>query len=84
MSILMSFLDSGLDDRIEADDQAGDLDRYMMQKRVLDTVVDIVRAECDHPDDSVEVINAIYNDGNETTEPECTGRAIKRDVSSST
>ena len=38
-------LDSALDDRIEADDQAGELDSYMMQKWVLDTAGDLVRAE---------------------------------------
>ena len=63
-------MDSALYDQIETDDQAGELDSYMMQKWVLDTATDPVRADCDHPGDSVEVINAIYNDGNETTEPE--------------
>ena len=63
-------MDSALDDRIEADDRAGELDSYMMQTSVLDTAGDPVGAECDHPGDSVEVINAIYNDGKETTEPE--------------
>ena len=37
---------------------------------VVDTDSDPVRSDCDHPGDSVEVIYAIYNDGNETTEPE--------------
>ena len=30
-------LDSSIDDQIEADDQAGELDSYMMQKLVVDT-----------------------------------------------
>ena len=63
-------MDSAVDDQIEADDQAGELDSYMMQKWVVDTDNDPVGSDCDHPGDSVEVINAIYNDGNETTEPE--------------
>ena len=63
-------LDSAIDDQIEANDQAGELDSYMMQKWVVDTDSDPVGSDCDHPGDSLEVINAIYNDGNETTEPE--------------
>ena len=63
-------LDSAIDVQIEGDDQAGELDSYMMQKWVVDTDNDPVGSDCDHPGDSVEVINAIYNDGNETAEPE--------------
>ena len=55
-------LDSAIDDQIEADDQAGELDSYMMQKWVVDTESDPVGTECDHPGDSVEVINAFNND----------------------
>ena len=62
MLIQMSFLDSAIDDQIEADDQAGELDSYMMQKWVLDKHNNNpVGSDCDHPGDSVEVINAIYN-----------------------
>ena len=74
-------LDSALDDRIEADDQAGELDSYVMQKRVLDRAGDLVRAECDHPGSSVEVINAIYKEGNETTEPESVPKVRSKGMS---
>ena len=63
-------MDSAIDDPLEADDQAEELDSHMMQKWVVDTDKDPVGSDCDHPGDSVEVINAFYNDGNETTEPE--------------
>ena len=63
-------LDSTLDDQIEANDQAGELDSYMMQKRVSDTVGVLVRALCDHAGGIVDVINDIYKEGNETIEPE--------------
>ena len=35
----------------------------------------------DHPGDSVEVINAIYNDGNETTEPESVPQGLSKGIS---
>ena len=63
-------MDSAIDVQIEADDQARELDSYMMQKWVVDTDSDPVESDCDHPGDSVKVNNAIYNDGNKTTEPE--------------
>ena len=52
-------LDSAIDDQIEADDQVGELDSYMMQKWVVDTDGDPVGSDRDHPGDSVVVINAI-------------------------
>ena len=69
-------LDPAIDDQIEADDQAGELNSYMMQKWVVDTGSDY-----DHPGDSVEVINAIYNDGNETTEPESVPKGRSKGMS---
>ena len=48
-------LDSAIDDQIEADNQAGELDSYMMQKWVVDTDNDPVGSNCDHSGDSVEV-----------------------------
>ena len=40
-------------------------------------------SDCDHPGDSVEVINAIYNDGNETTEPESVPKGRPKGMSAS-
>ena len=89
-------MDSAIDVHIEADDQAGELDSYMMQKWVVDTDSDPVGSDCDHPGDSVEVINAIYNPGdsvevinaicndeNGTTEPESVRKGQSKGISAS-
>ena len=47
----------------------------------MDTDGDPVGSDCDHPCDSVEVINAIYNDGDETTEPESVPKGRPRGMS---
>ena len=42
-------LDSAIGVQIEADDQDGELDSYMLQKWVVDTDSDPVGSDCDHP-----------------------------------
>ena len=82
MSILMSFWILLLMNKKGANDQAGELDSYVTQKRVLDDKADdLAGSGYDHPVSSVEVINDIYKEGNETTNRVCMPKGRLKGIS---